>query len=59
MYQNGLFPRCHYWPIPSYVMNFRLNFKVVMVVLEEVLPQWEVALVSYYQKLQSDIGVIY
>ena len=59
MYQNGLFPRCHYWPIPIYVLNFRLNFKVVMVVLGEILPQWELALVSGYQKLQSDIGVIY
>ena len=28
-------------------------------VLEEILPQWEVALVSGYQKLQSDIGVTY
>ena len=59
MYQTGLFPRCHYWPIPSYVLNFRLNFKVVMVVLGEILPQWEVALVSGYQKLQSDMGVTY
>ena len=43
----------------SYVLNFRLNFKVVLVVLGEILPQWEVALVSGYQKLQSDIGVTY
>ena len=43
----------------SYVLNFRLNFKVVLVVLGEILPQWEVALVSGNQKLQSDIGVIY
>ena len=43
----------------SYVLNFRLNLKVVLVVLGEILPQWEVALVSGYQKLQSDIGVTY
>ena len=43
----------------SYVLNFRLNFKVVLVVLGEILPQWEVALVSGYQKLQSDMGVTY
>ena len=43
----------------SYVLNFRLNFKVVMVVPGEILPQWEVALVSGYQKLQSDIEVTY
>ena len=43
----------------SYVLNFRLNFKVVMVVPGEILPQWEVALVSGYQKLQSDMGVTY
>ena len=43
----------------SYVLNFRLNFKVVLVVLGEILPQWEVALVSGYQKLQSDIGFTY
>ena len=43
----------------SYVLNFRLNFKVVMVVLEEILPRWEADLVSCYQKLQSDIEVIY
>ena len=59
MYQTGLFPRCHYWPIPSYVLNFRLNFKVVMVVLEKILPQWAVALVSGYQELQSDVGGTY
>ena len=59
MYQNGLFPRCHYWPIPSYVLNFRLNFKVVLVVLGEILPQWEVALVSGHLKLQSDMEVTY
>ena len=43
----------------SYVLNLRLNFKVVMVVPGEILPQWEVALVSGYQKLQSDIWVTY
>ena len=43
----------------SYVVNFRLNFKVVLVVLGEILPQWEVALVSGYQKLQSDMEVTY
>ena len=43
----------------SNVLNFRLNFKVVMVVLGEILPQWEAALVSGYQNLQSDIGVTY
>ena len=43
----------------SYVLNFRLNFKVVLVVLGEILPQWEVALVSGYQKLQSDMEVTY
>ena len=43
----------------SYVLNFRLNLKVVLVVLGEILPQWEVALVSGYQKLQSDMGVTY
>ena len=43
----------------SYLLNFRLNFKVVLVALGEILPQWEVALVSGYQKLQSDIGVTY
>ena len=43
----------------NYVLNFRLNFKVVMVVPGEILPQWEVALVSGYQKLQSDMGVTY
>ena len=52
-------PKCNYWPIPSYVLNSRLNFKVVMVVLGEILPQWEVALVSGYQKLQSDMEVTY
>ena len=41
----------------SYVLNFRLNFKVVLVVLGEILPQWEVALVSGHQKLQSDMEV--
>jgi len=30
-----------------------------LVVLGEILPQWEVALVSGYQKLQSDMGVTY
>ena len=43
----------------SYVLNFRLNFKVVLVVLGEILPQWEVALVSGYQNMQSDIEVAY
>ena len=43
----------------SYVLNFRLNFKVVMVVPGEILPKWEEALVSGYQKLQSDMGVTY
>ena len=43
----------------SYVLNFRLNFKVVLVVLGEILPQWEVALVSGHQKLQSDMEVTY
>ena len=43
----------------SYVQNFRLNFKVVMVVPGEILPQWEVALVSGYQKLKSDVGVTF
>ena len=43
----------------SYVLNFRLNLKVVLVVLGEILPQWEVALVSGYQKLQSDMEVTY
>ena len=47
------------WPIPSYILNFRLNFKVVLVVLGEILPQWEVALVSGHQKLQSDMEVTY
>ena len=32
---------------------------MVLVVLGEILPQWEVALVSGYQNLQSDIGVTY
>ena len=41
----------------GYVLNLRLYFKVVMVVPGEILPQWEVALVSGYQKLQSDMGV--
>ena len=57
MYQTGLFPRCHYWPIPSYVLNFRLNLKVVMVVQGEILPKWKVALDSGYHKLQSDMEV--
>ena len=43
----------------SCVLNFRLNFKVVIVVPGEILPQWEVALVTGYQKLQSDMGVTY
>ena len=43
----------------SYVLNFRLNSKVPMVVLAENLRSRQVALVSGYEKLQSDIGVIY
>ena len=43
----------------SYVLNIRLNFKVVLVVLGEILPQWEVAQLLGYQKLQTDMEVIY
>ena len=42
-----------------YVLNFRLNSNVPMVVLGENLRSRQVALVSGYEKLQSDMGVIY
>ena len=56
---NWPIPKVPLRPIPIYVLNFRLNFKVVLVVLGEILPQWEVALVSGHQKLQSDMEVTY
>ena len=46
-------------PKVSYILNFRLNSKVPMVVLGENLRSRQVALVRGYEKLQSDMGVIY
>ena len=46
-------------PKVCYVLNFRLNSKIPMVVLGENIHSRQVALVSGYQKLQSDMGVIH
>ena len=42
-----------------YLLNFGLNSKVPMVALGENLRSRQIALVSGYEKLESDTGVIY